>query len=921
MSRVHQDPMMHNLGYDQPMQFSPNYGNHVMGQEVQGIYPAAPSYQYVDAYGNALPMPYHMTAGQPDMNIQSSPIPLPPGQHPLPSPPPYNRIRPQDAPPQGHISDRTSPTPELNGPLPSASPTPEDCGSEAPVLAVHPSMAPGIYDTEVMSLDPSAQALSAANFADSALIVNQQDKGKGRGTEVSMDAVETMINDAPQTTIYSMPSTLATAENPMTSHQSAQLQASGSWRAQQVPRFAAEGIIGSAAQPGDSIEVTDNLYECPCGDGCACVFCSVHPHNEASVARAQEMGRLMLEPNAPTASGSPPQFLFDEMANPVTAHGDHTGSQDNQADEITGHLGYGPTDGLFSEQMSMEPVLAERYIYHESRKQNATLSVIQRKHFARARGKLLNGRPPLQQFDIAIFHDVEADNTMPRDTTSAPDLRRERPSTQMTLEEFESLRPVVKQLQSLRPHHSPKHSSPAQTQLRCPEYHPSKKRQTNKAGSYSSISVRGAEQSIIEASTTPIVSDELEVKRQELLNSFDWVGLEKMKPAQMKFADAEDRDLIGKRRLVPNNHNIKKPMAQQHRRPPNNACEKLNMARASSNLLSSSGKISIHIGSSHRGSSTGWRQNMSSNGGDDRQAHASDEMLFDDQEASKGSMGGSWSTQNARYQSTNTSDEMLFDPRSSDGPSQTYLEHTSTNQISYRQQPHRSDPEASVKPLPQALEIRPPSPEQKGKPQAQVDTTPEEDEILWRTFVFGTEDPANDWTFEKPITKPAMHSKPQRTNTSSPLQPISNVANSVQDNNSPVARSQPSLLVEASPTSSPSPEDLQALYTTSLPSHSSGPPETSSDPLSYTPSRLPHPLVTFRKPNRYMGESENSVTPMRLGVGGRKRRRDSGVEGWDDSGTYGERESRRKKGRRNWGGGRVEKGWEQEGELDEIVDD
>ncbi|KAL8860257.1 MAG: hypothetical protein Q9178_003228 [Gyalolechia marmorata] len=365
MSGLPHDPMMHNLGYEQPMQYSPSYGNHVMGQEVQGTYTAAPTYQYAEAYNNAPPMPYPMNAGQLDMNIQGSPVPLPPGQHLLPSPPPYNRIQPQDAPPQGHISNRTSPNPELNGALPSAPPSPEDCAGEAPVLAEHFSAPPSIYNTEDMSLNPSAQALSAANFAGSALTVNQQDKGKGRETEVSMDAVEMMINGAPQTTIYSMPSTLATAENPMTSHQSAQLQASGSWRAQQVPRFAAEGINGSAAQPGDSIEATDNLYECPCGDGCACVFCSVHPHNEASVARAQEMGRLMLEPNAPSASASPPQFLFDGTANHVTGHGDHTGSQNNQADDFPGHFGYGPTDGPTSEQMSLGPMLAEGYIYHE----------------------------------------------------------------------------------------------------------------------------------------------------------------------------------------------------------------------------------------------------------------------------------------------------------------------------------------------------------------------------------------------------------------------------------------------------------------------------------------------------------------------------------------------------------------------------
>ncbi|KAI4267402.1 MAG: hypothetical protein L6R38_008278, partial [Xanthoria sp. 2 TBL-2021] len=703
-----------------------------------------------------------------------------------------------------------------------------------------------------------------------------------------------------------------------------------------------------------------------------------------------------------------------------------------------------------------------------SRKQNASLSVIQKRHFARARGKLLNGRPSPQQIDISIFHDAESDDIMPRGgTTPAPDPRGERQSTQMTLGDFESLRPVVKQLQSMRPHRSPttmlrSHLSQPQTQVR---YHDDYQLQAKKPRYQRPTIPQRADEGATKPTTgdsiTPTMIDELEAKRRELLATFDWVGLEKMKPVKINFANAEDRDLIGKRRLVKGNHAAEVPSVPQHRRPLANAHDKLNMMRATSRSLSSPGKISIHIGSSRRGSSAGRRHDKSSNGGDDSQAPASDEMLLDDQESFTGAEGASALTKNALRRSTNTSDDMLFDPGWSDGASQMNFGPTASEPLLHRQAPnsatnmfsssseseymfeardleeapgdHRSRrrrnahsahvrdseesaalnpskfgrlnpneapifeypsfpelnrdceghsraerraslqvdhntrscqmiksssssighaneprsartkaqdfieplpqarftdgdsyniqehgqldtqktkavsqrrhkdtskpqtvekerqrlnniadvpkastphslrapdqdnranigaPKASVPPLPPALEARTPIPEQAIELQAQADPTPEEDELLWRKFVFGTEDPANDWTFdEEAVTHPLVISKPQRTtNSSSPLQPIFNASNdSIPNSNTPPTQTQPSLLVEASSSPSPPPNDRRDAHTNPSQSHSSssGAPETqhsiqahastspiqasntSSDPLSYSPS-------------------------------------------------------------------------------------
>ncbi|KAL9628513.1 MAG: hypothetical protein Q9204_005841, partial [Flavoplaca sp. TL-2023a] len=678
--------------------------------------------------------------------------------------------------------------------------------------------------------------------------------------------------------------------------------------------------------------------------------------------------------------------------------------------------------------------------------------------------------------------------------------------------------------------------------------------------------------------TTPPEVDELEAKRRELLATFDWVGLERMKPVRMKFVNAEDRDMIGKRRFVKGNQAANNAYVQQHRTPLLNASDKLNIMRTASHSSASPGKISVRIGSSRRDLSPDRRQQKGLRLSDEYRSSLPDEMLFDDQESFSGVGSASANSKKTIQHSASTSDDMLFGFGSSDGITRMSHEpkaahrlhhyrvpysksqmlsydsypsamnnvssdsgsvhtlgaqllegksHThrpqrqrmtdsthsqlqkvsagsnapSSNQLDpdrlstfnflefsepmyraesdfkagYRAPPqddsnirnhktiqspicsahaHVEDPQsarartlyldtarflgnvvngdfhgiqkhgplnaqvpkaitkgsdedpskpqasaqeqprdhqnAHIPGVPVTVGPRSPTPvdqedsadvdavnaftvpipsdsqmqygtsSQPNESQAPQESAPEEDELLWRKFVFGTEDPAEDWTFEEEagITQSPDAPMSQRpANSSSPLQPIFTIAN----NNVPESddlqknpNTQPSLVVEASssPSSSPSsipnePLDVQTSHSHPR-SSSGGPPgtqysiqaqpsissrhqptemqfqsNTSSDPLTCSPSHLLHPPVTFRKPNRYVGESQDGVMPVRLGVGKgkRKRKRKRGmVSGEDDDEGYRDIQ-RRKKGRREWAGGRVEEMSGGEVEEDEIVDD
>ncbi|KAL9006819.1 MAG: hypothetical protein Q9188_000430 [Gyalolechia gomerana] len=302
-----------------------------------------------------------------------------------------------------------------------------------------------------------------------------------------------------------------------------------------------------------------------------------------------------------------------------------------------------------------------------SRKQNSNLTVIQKKHFAKARAQLLNGRPSQPHLDATIFGGTGRNNRVPSLETT-PDRLQEQQSTQLTLDEFENVRLVVKQLQSLRPRHARNTTArPRATKSvissQSPRQQLTKSLLATDPSRHVSASTQRAMAQATNANTAAEVSeqDELETKRRDLLGTSDWMGLERLKPVRIKFPDVEDRDLIGKRRRLKSDQYQAVPATNQYGRPIINPYEKLQLLQGSSNTRSSPEKISIHIGSSDRASPTRRRGESDSGPTYHQIARASQEMLFDDRESIKAALRGQTSTPSSLQQSMNTSDEMLFD--------------------------------------------------------------------------------------------------------------------------------------------------------------------------------------------------------------------------------------------------------------------
>lgn len=160
---------------------------------------------------------------------------------------------------------------------------------------------------------------------------------KGKEPEGALVKYNPMMNDTPQTTVYSVPSTYATAENPMTPEQQAQLHA------QNIPQYAPYGIAGSAAPSADQIDANDFMHECNCGPSCQCAMCAVHPYNPVANAHMEEMADLLASDIGDSGARSRPQSFYGE-AFPGTAYGADVGT--------LGSLG-GMTEGANLGQLTM----------------------------------------------------------------------------------------------------------------------------------------------------------------------------------------------------------------------------------------------------------------------------------------------------------------------------------------------------------------------------------------------------------------------------------------------------------------------------------------------------------------------------------------------------------------------------------------
>ena len=197
-----------------------------------------------------------------------------------------------------------------------------------------------------------------------------------------------------------------------------------------------------------------------------------------------------------------------------------------------------------------------------SRNGNAkpALTATQKKHFAKVRGKLLNGSRSSPDLDFSVFeHARGQEGIPPRTSHSSLVGRRSRKGSQTQLENYRNTAPVARRLGSIKPRHaSSKSDSFAPTESRH-HYAPDISRQSIPlpASRLSVSSDQLAERLEKEVIRDPhlstkktITEDNFESRRQDLLRRQDWVGLANSRPAKIDFTDPSDRHLIGKRRQL-----------------------------------------------------------------------------------------------------------------------------------------------------------------------------------------------------------------------------------------------------------------------------------------------------------------------------------------------------------------------------------
>lgn len=281
-----------------------------------------------------------------------------------------------------------------------------------------------------------------------------------------------------------------------------------------------------------------------------------------------------------------------------------------------------------------------------SRNGNAksTLNNLQKKHFAKVRGKLLNAPASSPEFDPSIFKDAQNRLGRQHQDTSRKAASQER-KTQTRLEAYDDFAPVVRKLESIKPYRSyasPHRGftyGPTSLGLRAHGPHPSKPHVESADGSFRHHF--GQHKTCEVQLPHPDPSTEsFEVKRQDLLRRTDWVGLANTKPVEIRFSTAQERDLIGKRRH-PDSAEQKRPQSQfsKRQRPAYNFFEERRPPRRYGKPSSSLTDISIRIGDSEERNNTQSRQ----------PAHVAklytygstpDEMLLDSELSLQGSAHG-----------------------------------------------------------------------------------------------------------------------------------------------------------------------------------------------------------------------------------------------------------------------------------------
>ena len=205
-----------------------------------------------------------------------------------------------------------------------------------------------------------------------------------------------------------------------------------------------------------------------------------------------------------------------------------------------------------------------------SRNANSSVSAKQKNHFAKVRANLqsTHSSPKRPPFDFGHWR-PEYETTRP--SPSASSQHHGHSQRQTILDDFENVRPLVKKLQTLNQlNDSHKRKRPVME-------HRVQHSKTEDSGGKATypivISSRPSSASSAHSSAPAVATNEdpsrfdslgtsgptsIEAKRRRLLQMEDWVGVERRhsKPAHMTFTEAEDRDMIGKRRQTKKSHYV-----------------------------------------------------------------------------------------------------------------------------------------------------------------------------------------------------------------------------------------------------------------------------------------------------------------------------------------------------------------------------
>ncbi|KAL8814910.1 MAG: hypothetical protein Q9223_005913, partial [Gallowayella weberi] len=309
-----------------PTQFYPGAGQSTMPYAEQvGWNGQMPQVLGPNQYSPGQYLQSHYPPGQYALP-QYSPGHYPAGQFPLPAPM-HNYARPYYGQPPAESPIAATQGSEEQDAVTSASSSQGTCctgdSDEAQVQSSSPQ-------TDSLDLSALTKTLPAKNSNQGEAAVNSKNPNQAKEDAFSTaEGLQEIISNSPQTTLFTYPSTHATAENPMTVDQFALLQASSRWYHEQVPSYALDGITGSAAPPAEPMDAPELTHACSCGPGCDCQFCMVHPYNQRSRDIAQELYSDLARDSAHLGSSSRPQSSYDDVSSsPIVMQPDEAGVQD-----------------------------------------------------------------------------------------------------------------------------------------------------------------------------------------------------------------------------------------------------------------------------------------------------------------------------------------------------------------------------------------------------------------------------------------------------------------------------------------------------------------------------------------------------------------------------------------------------------------